>query len=79
MHRLINIFYSGFIVGVGLGTVFQLCFLPLLGMRAHDEWTGLLWWGFAISLGDRRAVGGELLVDERSDGAAGQVGTRDYR
>ncbi len=51
MHRLINILYSGFIVGVGLGTVFQLAFLPLLGMRYHDEWTGLLWWGFAISIG----------------------------
>jgi hypothetical protein len=47
MHRLINILYSGFIVG----TVFQLAFLPLLGMRAHDDWTGLLWWGFAISMG----------------------------
>ena len=51
MHRLINILYSGFIVGVGLGTVFQLAFLPLLGMRYHDEWTGLLVWGFAISMG----------------------------
>ncbi len=51
MHRLINILYSGFIVGLGLGTVFQLAFLPLLGMRYHDEWTGLLVWGFAISLG----------------------------
>ena len=51
MHRLINILYSGFIVGLGLGTVFQLAFLPLLGMRYHEDWTGLLWWGFAISLG----------------------------
>lgn len=51
MHRLINILYSGFIVGVGLGTVFQLAFLPLMGMRAHEDWTGLLEWGFAISLG----------------------------
>jgi hypothetical protein len=51
MHRLINILYSGFIVGLGLGTVFQLAFLPLLGMRWHDEWTGLLVWGCAISVG----------------------------
>ena len=51
MHRLINILYSGVIVGVGLGTVFQLAFLPLVGMRAHEDWTGLLWWGFGISLG----------------------------
>jgi hypothetical protein len=43
--------YSGFIVGLGLGTVFQLCFLPLIGMRAHEEWSGLLVWGFAISVG----------------------------
>ena len=41
MHRVINFLYSGFIVGVGLGTVFQLAFLPLLGMRNHDSWTGL--------------------------------------
>ena len=51
MHRLINFLYAGFIVGVGLGTVFQLAFLPLLGMRYHDSWTGLLWWGFGISIG----------------------------
>lgn len=50
MHRLINILYSGFMVGIGLGTVFQLAFLPLMGMRSHDDWTGLLVWGFAISL-----------------------------
>jgi len=50
MHRLINIFYSGFIVGLGLGTVFQLALLPFVGMRAHDDWTGLLEWGFGISL-----------------------------
>jgi uncharacterized membrane protein len=49
MHRLLNILYSGFIVGLGIGTVFQLAFLPLMGMRSHDEWTGLLWWGFGIS------------------------------
>jgi hypothetical protein len=42
--------YSGFIVGLGLGTVFQLCLLPLIGMRAYEEWTGLLVWGFAISV-----------------------------
>jgi hypothetical protein len=51
MHRLLNILYNGFIVGLGIGTVFQLAFLPLMGMRAHEEWTGLLWWGFAISVG----------------------------
>lgn len=51
MHRVVNILYSGFIVGLGIGTVFQLCFLPLLGMRAHEDWTGLLWWGFFISFG----------------------------
>jgi hypothetical protein len=51
MHRLLSILYSGFIVGLGLGTVFQLAFLPLLGMRSHEEWTGLLVWGFAISVG----------------------------
>jgi uncharacterized membrane protein len=50
MHRLINILYSGFMVGIGIGTVFQLVFLPFMGMRSHDEWTGLLVWGFAISI-----------------------------
>jgi hypothetical protein len=50
MHRLLNILYNGFMVGIGLGTVFQLAFLPLLGMRSFDDWTGLLVWGFAISL-----------------------------
>ncbi len=50
MHRLINILYNGFMVGIGLGTVFQLAFLPLMGMRSHDDWTGLLVWGFAISI-----------------------------
>jgi uncharacterized membrane protein len=30
--------------------VFQLALLPLIGMRSHDEWTGLLWWGFGISV-----------------------------
>ena len=50
MHRLINILYSGFMVGIGIGTVFQLAFLPLMGMRSHDDWTGLLVWGFAITL-----------------------------
>jgi hypothetical protein len=43
--------YSGFMVGIGLGTVFQLAFLPFMGMRSFDEWTGLLVWGFAISIG----------------------------
>ena len=51
MHRLLNFLYSGFIVGVGLGTVFQLAILPLIGMRSHEEWTGLLVWGFVISVG----------------------------
>jgi len=51
MHRIVNILYSGFIVGIGLGTVFQLALLPLYGMRAYDDWTGLLEWGFAISIG----------------------------
>lgn len=51
MHRLLNILYSGFMVGIGIGTVFQLAFLPLIGMRTHEEWTGLLEWGFAISIG----------------------------
>ncbi len=51
MHRLLNILYSGFMVGIGLGTVFQLAFLPFMGMRSFDEWTGLLEWGFAISIG----------------------------
>ncbi len=51
MHRLLNFLYNGFIVGVGLGTVFQLAFLPLIGMRSHEEWTGLLVWGFVISIG----------------------------
>lgn len=50
MHRLLNILYNGFMVGIGLGTVFQLAFLPFMGMRSHEEWTGLLEWGFAISL-----------------------------
>jgi len=50
MHRLINILYSGFMVGIGIGTVFQLAFLPLIGMRSHDDWTGLLWWEFVITL-----------------------------
>jgi len=50
MHRLFSMLYSGFIVGLGLGTVFQLCLLPLIGMRAYEEWTGLLVWGFAISV-----------------------------
>ena len=51
MQRLLNMLYSGFIVGLGLGTVFQLCLLPLIGMRAYEDWTGLLVWGFAISVG----------------------------
>ena len=50
MHRLLNMLYNGFMVGIGLGTVFQLAFLPFMGMRSHEEWTGLLVWGFAISL-----------------------------
>ena len=50
MHRLINFLYSGLMVGLGLGTVFQLAILPLVGMLAHDDWTGLLDWGFGISI-----------------------------
>ena len=50
MHRLLSMLYSGFIVGLGLGTVFQLCFLPVIGMRGQEEWSGLLVWGFAISV-----------------------------
>ena len=50
MHRLINILYNGFMVGVGLGTVFQLAILPFVGMRRFEDWPGLLVWGFAISL-----------------------------
>lgn len=50
MHRLLNMLYNGFIVGAGIGTVFQLCLLPLIGMRSHEDWTGLLVWGFAISI-----------------------------
>lgn len=49
MHRTLNFLYSGFIVGLGLGTVFQLCILPVVGMRAYGDWTGLLNWGFGIS------------------------------
>ena len=48
MHRLINILYSGFMVGIGIGTVFQLAFLPLMGMRSHDDWTGC-WSGASSS------------------------------
>ncbi|HEB59983.1 MAG TPA: hypothetical protein ENJ01_12225 [Gammaproteobacteria bacterium] len=51
MHRMINFLYSGFLVGVGLGTVFQLCILPVIGMRAYGDWTDLLNWGLVISLG----------------------------
>ncbi len=51
MHRMINFLYSGFLVGVGLGTVFQLCILPVIGMRAYGDWTDLLNWGLIISLG----------------------------
>lgn len=50
MHRLINMLYNGFMVGIGLGTVFQLAILPFMGMRSYEDWTGLLVWGFAISL-----------------------------
>ena len=47
MHRLLNILYNGFMVGIGLGTVFQLAILPFMGMRSFDDWTGLLVWGCA--------------------------------
>ena len=51
MHRMINMLYNGFMVGIGIGTVFQLAILPFMGMRSHEEWTGLLVWGFGISIG----------------------------
>lgn len=50
MHRLLNFLYSGLMVGLGLGTVFQLAILPVVGMRAFDDWTGLLAWGVGISI-----------------------------
>ncbi len=50
MHRLINMLYNGFMVGIGLGTVFQLAILPFIGMRSYEDWTGLLVWGFTISV-----------------------------
>ncbi len=49
MHRTINFVFSGFIIGLGLGTVFQLALLPVIGMRAYGDWTGLLNWGLIIS------------------------------
>ncbi len=51
MHRLLCMLYNGFVVGIGLGTVFQLAYLPFMGMRSHEDWTGLLVWGFVISVG----------------------------
>lgn len=50
MHRLLTMLYIGFMVGIGLGTVFQLALLPFIGMRSFDDWTGLLVWGFTISI-----------------------------
>lgn len=50
MHRTINFLYSGFLVGLGLGTVFQLAILPVVGMRAYGDWHDLLNWGLGISL-----------------------------
>lgn len=50
MHRLINFLYSGLIVGLGLGTVFQLTILPVVGMRRFGDWYDLLNWGLYISL-----------------------------
>jgi len=49
MHRTINFIFSGFIIGVGLGTVFQLVILPVVGMRSFGDWTGLLNMGLGIS------------------------------
>ena len=49
MHRTINFLYSGFIIGLGLGTVFQLVILPVVGMRAYGDWYDLLNWGLWIS------------------------------
>ncbi|MFV2005221.1 MAG: hypothetical protein ACC650_08430 [Gammaproteobacteria bacterium] len=49
MERTLTFLYSGFIVGLGLGTVFQLAFLPVLGMRIYGDWYGLLNTGLWIS------------------------------
>jgi len=49
MHRAINFIFSGFIIGLGLGTVFQLAILPVIGMRAYGDWYDLLNWGLGIS------------------------------
>jgi hypothetical protein len=48
---MLNFLFSGFMVGAGLGTVFQLALLPIIGMRAFDDWTGLLNTGLGISIG----------------------------
>jgi len=50
MHRALNFIYSGFVIGLGLGTVFQLAVLPVIGMRAYGDWYDLLNWGLGISL-----------------------------
>jgi hypothetical protein len=50
MHRTINFIYSGFVTGLGLGSVFQLALLPVVGMRAYGDWYDLLNWGLGISL-----------------------------
>ncbi len=49
MDRMLTFVYSGFIVGLGLGTVFQLCILPIVGMRIYGDWYDLLNWGLGIS------------------------------
>jgi len=49
MHRAINFIYSGFVIGLGLGTVFQLAILPVIGMRAYGDWEDLLNVGLGIS------------------------------
>ncbi len=50
MDRTLTFIYSGFFVGLGLGTVFQLCLLPIIGMRIYGDWYDLLNWGLMISL-----------------------------
>jgi len=50
MHRSINFIFSGFVTGLGLGTVFQLVILPVVGMRAYGDWYDLYSWGVGISI-----------------------------
>ncbi len=50
MDRTLTFIYSGFFVGLGLGTVFQLALLPIVGMRIYGDWYDLLNWGIGISI-----------------------------